>query len=480
MASRIKGITVEIDGSTTGLDKALKGTTSNISKTQSALKDVNRLLKVDPKNTELLAQKQKLLSQAIEETKEKLEIEKTALEQAANTDMPPDKMDALKREVIAHELERLEQEARETAGSLGKTMQAAGQRLKDVGDKTVAIGKGFSTHVTAPIAAIGAASIAAFNEVDAGMDIIEQKTGAAGKALTEMENSAKKIATEIPTDFEAAGAAIGEVNTRFGLTGKSLEDLSAKFIKFADLNGTDVSNSIDNTQKVLSAFGLTAEDAGALLDTMNAVGQRTGISMDDLASSMVTNSASLQQMGFSAADAANFLGNVEMSGADASQVMSGLTKALANATAEGKPMNTALAEIQQSSDLTYRVYDYGRTDADGHPRALHIASALRALDYRPCTDLHTHPDRLADGAQRISECQHFNVDRVEIHDGKPLAMAHNPSSFRVVMCVDGEIVLTDHAGRHKATLPCGFSALVPAANEGLTLSGNATALIASV
>ena len=139
-----------------------------------------------------------------------------------------------------------------------------------------------------------------------------------------------------------------------------------------------------------------------------------------------------------------------------------------------------LAEIQQSSDLTYRVYDYGRTDADGHPRALHIASALRALDYRPCTDLHTHHDRLADGAQRISECQHFNVYRVEIHDGKPLAMAHNPSSFRVVMCVDGEIVLTDHAGRHKATLPCGFSALVPAANEGLTLSGNATALIASV
>ena len=139
-----------------------------------------------------------------------------------------------------------------------------------------------------------------------------------------------------------------------------------------------------------------------------------------------------------------------------------------------------LAEIQQSSDLTYRVYDYGRTDADGHPRALHIASALRALDYRPCTDLHTHPDRLADGAQRISECQHFNVDRVEIHDGKPLAMAHNPSSFRVVMCVDGEIVLTDHAGRHKVTLPCGFSARVPAANEGLTLSGNATALIASV
>ena len=85
MASRIKGITVEINGSTTGLDKALRETTSSINKTQAALKDVNRLLKVDPKNTELLAQKQKLLSQAVEETKGKLDGLKNASEQAAKT-----------------------------------------------------------------------------------------------------------------------------------------------------------------------------------------------------------------------------------------------------------------------------------------------------------------------------------------------------------------------------------------------------------
>ena len=81
---------------------------------------------------------------------------------------------------------------------------------------------------------------------------------------------------------------------------------------------------------------------------MNAVGQRTGISMDTLAKSMVTNSAALQQLGFSASDAANFLGNVEISGADTSQVMTGLTKALATATANGKPMKEALKEIQDS------------------------------------------------------------------------------------------------------------------------------------
>ncbi len=112
------------------------------------------------------------------------------------------------------------------------------------------------------------------------MDIITQKTGASGKALKEMQDSMKNLSTSIPTDFETAGAAIGEVNTRFGLTGQKLEELSGKFIKFAQLNNIDVSTAIDNTQKVISAFGLKAEDAGALLDTMNAVGQRTGISTE--------------------------------------------------------------------------------------------------------------------------------------------------------------------------------------------------------
>lgn len=69
MANRIKGITVEIGGDTTGLDKALKNINTNLKNTQSQLKDVNRLLKLDPTNTNLLAQKQKLLKDAIHETK---------------------------------------------------------------------------------------------------------------------------------------------------------------------------------------------------------------------------------------------------------------------------------------------------------------------------------------------------------------------------------------------------------------------------
>lgn len=82
MANRIKGITVEIGGDTTKLQTALKGVNGQIKNTQTALKDVEKLLKLDPHNTELLSQKQKLLTQAIGETKEKLATLKTAAEQA--------------------------------------------------------------------------------------------------------------------------------------------------------------------------------------------------------------------------------------------------------------------------------------------------------------------------------------------------------------------------------------------------------------
>lgn len=81
MANRIQGITVEIGGDTTRLTTALKGVNSEIRNTQSQLKDVEKLLKLDPHNSELLAQKQRLLTDAIGETKEKLEALKSAQQQ---------------------------------------------------------------------------------------------------------------------------------------------------------------------------------------------------------------------------------------------------------------------------------------------------------------------------------------------------------------------------------------------------------------
>lgn len=228
------------------------------------------------------------------------------------------------------------------------TLEDYSKKVQGFSDKTGQIGSSLNKNVTAPVAAAAGGVMAAWNQVDEGMDIIVQKTGAAGDTLKQMQNVAKNVATSIPTDFETAGSAVGEVNTRFHLTGDELYELSKKFVEFSTLNDTDVSSSIDSVQKALEAFGLGAEDAGAMLDTMNKVGQDTGISMDSLSQLMVTNAASLKELGMSAADAATFLGQCETSGVDMSAVMTGLKKALTNASGEGKTMKEVLSELQNT------------------------------------------------------------------------------------------------------------------------------------
>ena len=118
MADRIKGITIEIDGDTTGLSKALKGVNSDLKTAQSGLNDVNKLLKLDPGNVELLRQKQGYLNDAIGATEEKLQKEKEALEQMKNSDgfdKNSEQAKALERQIAADEqaLKSLQDQSKE-------------------------------------------------------------------------------------------------------------------------------------------------------------------------------------------------------------------------------------------------------------------------------------------------------------------------------------------------------------------------------
>lgn len=376
MADRIKGITIEINGDSTGLQSALKEVNSSLRTAQNGLKDVNKLLKLDPGNVDLLRQKQTYLNDAISSTEDKLKTERQALEQmksADGFDKNSEQAKALERQIIADEqaLDSLKKESKEFGSVGAQQFKLVGEKVKEVGDKISKVGSAMTKGVTAPIMAVGAASIAAFKEVDAGMDIVIQKTGATGEALEGMQQTVESLATSIPTDFETAGNAVGEVNTRFGVTGEKLEELSGQFIKFAQLNETDVTSAVDQTQKALSAFGLGADDAGHLLDVLNATGQRTGASMDTLLSGLVSNSAAFSEMGLSIDQAASFMGDMEVSGADASAVMSGLQKALKNATNDGIPLNEALAQLQEtiqngtsSTDGLTAAYDlFGKSGA---------------------------------------------------------------------------------------------------------------------
>lgn len=348
--SRIQGITIEIGGDTTKLSESLSGINKDLRTTQSQLRDVNKLLKLDPTNTDLLKQKQKYLSEEIKGTKEKLEQEKTAMEQlkdAPQTEETTKQQEALTREIedTTQKLKDLEDQYKSVGSVSGTQLEAAGKKMQETGKKISGVGETVTKGVTVPMAAAAAASVASWKEVDDAMDTVEKKTGASGKALEDMQGSVKTLATTINTDFGSAGTAVGEVNTRFGLTGDALTDLSGQFIKFADLNNTDVNTSIDNVSAALNAFGQDSGDAGSLLDALNKVGQDTGLSVDTLASSLQTNAVQLKAMGFNAQQSANFLGKVEASGLDTKTMLTGLQKAQKNCTKDGKTLNQGMKDF---------------------------------------------------------------------------------------------------------------------------------------
>ena len=345
----IKGITIEIGGDTTKLSSALSQADKALKNTQKQLSEVERSLKFDPGNTDLLKDKQVLLADKINETKNKLEALQKAQKEldAEGVDKNSEEYKELQVQIdtTKSKLDGLNDEMKEFGSAGAQALQVAGSKISETGDKISGVGEKLTAGVTGPIVAAGAAAGAAWTEVDSAMDTIVTKTGASGAALDDMQQRAQNIATTIPTSFQSAGDAVGEVNTRFGATGDQLEQLSTQFIEFATINNQDVSGSIDTVQAAMAAYGLSADQAGLMLDTLNKAGQDTGVDVLKLASDMTTNSEALQEMGFNASDSAMFLANLDKSGVDSSVALTGLKAALKNATADGKTTGEAMQEL---------------------------------------------------------------------------------------------------------------------------------------
>ena len=393
MASkRIQGITIEIGADTSKLSDELKKSDKAINSAKANLKDVNKLLKGDPKSIELLTQKQKYLTEAIEGTKEKLEKEKQALEQLKGKDQTEEvvkQQEALAREIAEteQELKSLENEYKEF-GSVGKQqtkavadqMQSAGDAIKSAGQNISNVGVGMTKYVTGPIVAAGAASVAAFKEVDAGMDQVAKKTGAIGEELKNLQKEAKDLYKTMAVSAEDAGNAVGEVNTRFGLTGDELEKVSGEFLKFAKINDTDVTNSIDSVDSIMKKFGKDSKQVGEVLGLLTRASQKSGISIDTLQSSLASNGASLQELGFGLEESVNLLSMLEQNGVDAGTAMTGLKKAVVNAAKQGKSADYALkdivARIKYASDET-RALQIAQ-EAFGTKGAAEMVNAIRS------------------------------------------------------------------------------------------------------
>lgn len=310
MGNRIKGITVEIGGDTTGLDKALRSVNSSITKTQSALNDVNKLLKLDPSNTVLVAQKQQLLSQAVSQTSDKLEALESAQEQVTAAfqkgDIGQDKYQAFQREVeetrgklnqYKNDLSSLQIEQDRLSSNtarLEKLFSSTGTQVDDyadvLGSKLVSAiknGTANSDQMKTAIEKIGKSATggkADIRQLTDALDTVDD--GEAIRNLIEELKQAGDAAQDTAEDVgqiaeNTKGAALMQTADQLSAVGDKIQDIGTKAMEAY----AETENAVTKVNAYFGETGQAAEESANVIKSVYSDG--VGESMDSVADAVL-------------------------------------------------------------------------------------------------------------------------------------------------------------------------------------------------
>ena len=258
MANKIMGITIDIEGKTSGLTKSLQEANSQISKTSSALKDVNKALELDPTNVELLAQKEALLTKQIEQTNEKLDIMKQVATDAndalARGDISQEQYASLTAELSKTDsaLSKLQEEANANADAMNGVGDGAEDAAEDMGDLSEESENtgGALSALEGTAIAVGAAMAAAFAAaIEAAKEV--------GKALIDSTMETSQFADELLT-----------MSSVTGLSTEKLQELQYA----AELVDVSVDTISGSMTKNLKAMDSTREGTGAAAEAYEKLG----------------------------------------------------------------------------------------------------------------------------------------------------------------------------------------------------------------
>lgn len=276
MAGRIQGITIEIDGNTTKLQQSLKGVDSQLKTTKNTLKDVDRLLKLDPKNTELLTQKQKNLEKAIDGTKARLAQLKEAQSSVAKG---TPEWDNLQREIIATEqdLKKLEKEHSQFGNVASQQIKAAGKAMQDYGAKIEAVGKKLqpiSTAATGALGALGGLGYKAVTNAD-DLNTMAKQTGLTTAELQRFQYASDLVDVSLSditgavTKTKKAMTGNDEVWKQLGVNVKnadgSMRDATDVFYDTLQAL-SQVENETERDQLAMQVFGKSADSLAGIID----------------------------------------------------------------------------------------------------------------------------------------------------------------------------------------------------------------------
>lgn len=342
-AGRIRGITIEIGGDTTKLVKALSSVDNALNKTQTNLRDINKALKFDPTNTNLLKDRQRELADAISETKQKLDTEKQALEQMKNTEG----FDANSRaardlqtqiDLDTAALKQLEEQARQASSVLGSQMQAAGQKIqevgnkiKSVGDSLAGLGSRLTATVTTPILGAFGASAKAAVDWETAFTGVQKTVDASAAEYDQLAENIQKMATETASSSNDI-AGVMEIAGQLGITGvDGLTTFTKTMVELGDTTN------------------MSAEDAAtALARFMNITGESTtdvekiGSAIVDLGNNFATSESEITQMATRLASAGTIAG---MSSTDILALSAAMSSVGIQAEAGGTAMTQTLSAM---------------------------------------------------------------------------------------------------------------------------------------
>lgn len=315
MAETIKGINVVIGAETTGLTAALADVNKATRSTQTELKAVERLLKFDPGNTELLAQKQQLLGEAVNSSREKLDRLKAAQEQVnaqfARGDIGESQYRAFNREVAAAEqqLSSFEAQLAKTADGLeevGDTAESSADKLKSIGEKTKGVGEKMSVGISAPIIAAGGLMLKGAVDAENAQSKLQASLGLTAEEATAMGKVAQQVWNDaFGENIEEVDAAIATVRKNMGaFSDEELKKVTEGAMTIADVFDADVVDSTKAAGSMMKNFGISGTDA---LDLITVGFQKGGDYSGELLDTLNEYSPQFAAMGLSADQAMGML-----------------------------------------------------------------------------------------------------------------------------------------------------------------------------
>ncbi len=344
------------DGDTSGLQKALTKVNSATSSLSKELRGINTLLKFDPKNTELLAQKQTVLSQNIQETTNKLNQLKQAQKLADDTiknggTISQENYRNLQREIINTEnnLKHLKAEASDWT-SISKSLDSLSKKTSKIGQGFTNIGGALTTGITVPILGLTTAAVSVGNSFEKQMSRVQAIAGATKDELKQLTDQAIDLGAE--TSFSATQVAEGMENlASAGFTTQEIMEAMPGLLDLAASSGADLATSSEIAASAIRGFGLEASSSAHIADVFAEAAARTNAQTEDMGEAMKYIAPIANTMGLKIEEVAAAIGIMSDAGIKGSQAGTSLRGALVRLT---KPTDKMLGVME---DLGISFYD---------------------------------------------------------------------------------------------------------------------------